>query len=129
MIYLDTSALAKLLIREAESAALRRFLVRQADQTRISSAVVRTELARAAARGSADAADVVAALDDLELLRIDDELLDRAGRLQPVSLRSLDAIHLASALRARPLTAFVCYDRRLGEAATALGLPVAAPES
>lgn len=127
MIYLDTSALAKLLIVEAESAALLSYLTGHADQVRASTALVRTELPRAAMRVSADEAAVSAALDDLVLLRLDDALLDQAGRLSPATLRSLDAIHLASALRASPLTAFVCYDRRLAEAAAALGLPVAAP--
>ncbi len=56
------------------------------------------------------------------------ELLDRAGKVEPAHLRSLDAIHLASAaVLADELAAFVAYDERLTEAAARAGLPVARP--
>ena len=62
------------------------------------------------------------------LIAIDDEILEVAARMEPGSLRSLDAIHLATALRvADELEAIVTYDRRMVEGAQALGLPVASP--
>lgn len=64
----------------------------------------------------------------IELIRLDEALLDAAGMLEPLSLRSLDAIHLAAAQLVAPgLRAIVTYDRRLAEAAGALGLSVTAP--
>ena len=126
MLYLDTSAAVKLLIVEKESSALRAYL---SDHDWASSALVRTELVRALLR--ADPSVVPRALDLLaqgNLLIIDTQVLDTAARLSPPSLRSLDAIHLASALQLRDeLTAFVAYDGRLLAAASALGMPVASP--
>ncbi len=67
-------------------------------------------------------------LRSVDLVRLDDALLDAAGMLEPPALRSLDAIHLAAAhLVAPTLRAVVTYDRRMAEAATSLGFPVAAP--
>ena len=126
MLYLDTSAAVKLLIDEKESFALRAYL---SDHDWASSALVRTELVRALLR--VDPSVVPRALDLLaqgNLLVIDTPVLDTAARLSPPSLRSLDAIHLASALELRDeLTAFVAYDDRLLAAASALGIPVASP--
>ncbi len=126
MLYLDTSAAVKLLIDERESSALRAYL---SDHDWASSALVRTELVRALLR--VDPSVVPRALDLLaqgSLLVIDTQVLDAAARLAPPSLRSLDAIHLASALQLRDdLTAFVAYDDRLLSAASALGMPVASP--
>ncbi len=126
MLYLDTSAAVKLLIDEEESSALRAYL---SDHDWASSALVRTELVRALLR--ADPSVVPRALDLLaqgSLLVIDTEVLDTAARLSPPSLRSLDALHLASALELRDeLTAFVAYDERLLSAASALGMPISSP--
>lgn len=67
-------------------------------------------------------------MDRLELIWFDNEILSWAAELQPMSVRSLDAIHLAAALSlGHTLTALVTYDRRMIEAASALGLPVIAP--
>ena len=67
-------------------------------------------------------------LDRIALMKIDDAVLEKAARLEPTDLRSLDAIHLATALSVQEhLEAFVVYDRRLGEAAQALGLNVESP--
>ena len=67
-------------------------------------------------------------LADLALRDVDDEVLDRAGELAPTSLRTLDAIHLATASLLGPdLEAVVTYDRRMIEAARLYGLPVASP--
>lgn len=126
MLYLDTSAAVKLLLVEDESLALRAYI---GDQDWASSALMRTELIRAIAR--VDPSVVPRALDMLVqpyLLAVDTRVLDTAARLPPLSLRSLDAIHLASALELRDeLTAFVAYDDRLLAAASALGMTVASP--
>ena len=67
-------------------------------------------------------------LQRLHLVQLDDELFDEAAALDPGILRSLDAIHLTAAqVFGDELTAVVTYDRRMREAATLLGLPVAAP--
>lgn len=127
-LYLDTSALVKLLTIEAETPALRAYLVERPSERRVSSSLARTELRRAARR--IDEALLPAAerlLTGLWLLRVADDLLDTAGRLGPAPVRSLDAIHLGSALRVAPLTSLVTYDSRMADAAGALGLPVAAP--
>ncbi|MBX9717631.1 MAG: type II toxin-antitoxin system VapC family toxin [Microbacteriaceae bacterium] len=126
MLYLDTSAVVKLLLVEKESRALRASIDHQ---DWASSALLRTELPRTVVR--VDPSVVPRALDLLSqgnLLVIDTQVLDTAARLSPPSLRSLDAIHLASALQLRDeLTAFVAYDDRLLAAASALGMPVASP--
>lgn len=126
MLYLDTSAAVKLVLAERESLALRACI---GDQDWASSALLRTELPRALVR--VDPAVVPRAIDVLarvSLLVIDTQVLDTAARLAPPTLRSLDAIHLASALELRDeLTAFVAYDDRLLAAASALGMPVASP--
>jgi hypothetical protein len=124
--YVDSSALVKLAVREPESAALRRYLARR--RPLVSSALARTEVVRALLPLGPDAIrrgrDVLARLD---LLRINDRLLDAAG-LAPADLRSLDAIHLASAEQfGSDLRAFVTYDERLATAARDRGFRVIRP--
>ena len=69
-----------------------------------------------------------AALGRTRLLRLDDDLLDAAARLGPGLLRSLDAIHLASAQAlGSELAGLVTYDRRMADGASLVGLPVEAP--
>ncbi len=124
--YLDTSALAKLVRPEAETTTLRRWL---RSRRWIASDVVRTELRRAAARAGGRAparADRLVA--EADLLSVTAEVFDDAGRLEPSSLRSLDALHLAAARLLGPdLAGIVAYDERLADAARALGITVAAP--
>lgn len=125
--YLDSSALVKLAIREPESAALRRYLGRR--RPLVSSALARTEVVRALLPLGSEAVrrgrDVLARID---LLRVNDRVLDAAGILTPVDLRSLDAIHLASAEQlGSDLQGFVTYDERLASAATDRGLRVIQP--
>jgi uncharacterized protein len=126
--YLDTSAVVKLLMREPETTALRRELRRW--PRRASSSLLRVELSRAIKRAgllrlSAPATQHLAAIS---LVRMDDALLDRAGDLEPASVRSLDAIHLASALAlGSDLGVVVTYDDRMLQGAAALGLPTASP--
>jgi predicted nucleic acid-binding protein len=127
VIYLDSSAIVKLVVREDESAALRRFLHDHAVQ--VSCALARVEVPRAVAgEGSAAADRARQVLRALKLLSLDDALLDAAGTLQGVGLRSLDAIHLAAALElGGELQRLVTYDRRMADAGAAVGLPIAAP--
>lgn len=104
------------------------YLAERSGTPRVASALVRTELRRAVARAAPDllpTADRL--LMSLALVRLDDDLLDTAGTLVPYALRSLDALHLAGALRVAPLTELVTYDERMEQAAMSLGLPVVAP--
>lgn len=127
-LYLDTSAVLKLLVDEVESAALDDFLHRSRTPL-VSSQLLRVELARVLRRGglAVNAADDF--LDAVSLLDIDEDVIWRSMQLTE-DLRSLDAIHLATVMLVHrpsaPVTV-VTYDRRLGEAARAQGLQVAAP--
>jgi uncharacterized protein len=125
--YVDSSALVKLAVREPESAALRRYLARR--RPLVSSALARTEVVRALLPFGSEAVrrgrEVLARV---ELLRINDRVLDAAGLLAPSDLRSLDAIHLASAEQlGTSLRGFVTYDERLASAATGQGFRVIQP--
>jgi uncharacterized protein len=125
--FLDSSALVKLAVREPESAALRRYLRRR--RPLVASALARTEVTRALLPLGPEAVrhghDVLACVD---LLRINDRVLDAAGAMRPVELRSLDAIHLATAQQlGADLAQIVTYDDRMAAAANHLGLPVARP--
>jgi predicted nucleic acid-binding protein len=125
--YLDSSALIKLVVPEAETEPLRLELAGWSRHA--SSALARTEVVRAAGRVDAAVRErarrVVRALS---LIAVTDEILDRAADLEPVVLRPLDAVHLASALSLEAaLGTVVTYDARLAEAASAAGLDVRAP--
>ncbi|MBA3432737.1 MAG: type II toxin-antitoxin system VapC family toxin [Actinobacteria bacterium] len=125
--YLDSSALIKLVIPEPESDALRVSLARW--DRHAASALVRTEVVRAVVRVDGAARDparlVVRALT---LIAVSDEILDHAAELEPSGLRTLDSVHLASALALGDvLGPFVTYDVRLQDAARAAGLDVVAP--
>ena len=126
-VYLHSSAAVKLIIREAESEALERWL-RPHDML-VSSALLRTEVFRAVRRGAPRRlADARAALAAFTLRAVDEEIPEAAGDIAPRSIRSLDAIHLATALLLAPdLDAIVTYDRQMIDGARALGLPVASP--
>jgi len=127
MVYLDSSALVKLVVAEPESAALRSYLRQEPE--RLSCGLARTEVLRAVRPvGPAAVAAARRLLRRINLVRLDDALLDAAGLLEPITLRSLDAIHLAAAQLVAPaLVAVVTYDRRMAAAAAALGFPVVAP--
>jgi predicted nucleic acid-binding protein len=124
--YLDTSAFIKLVRAEPESDALRREL---ADRELISSALLVIEGRRAARRyGELASRRARAGLTAVTLLPIDAPTLAAASDLDPAELRSLDAIHLASALSiGEDLARFYCYDARLADAARALGVEVFQP--
>lgn len=126
--YLDTSAVVKLLMREPETAALRRRL--RSWRKRSSAALLRVELLRAVKRAGLPRllAEARRQLRGISLIRLDDDLLERAAELEPPSVRSLDAIHIAAALSLGPdLAAIITYDERMSQAAAAIGLPVVAP--
>jgi predicted nucleic acid-binding protein len=127
VVYLDSSALVKLVIVEPESAALRRYL--QREPQRASCALARVEVVRAVrAHGPRAAARARQLLRRVDLVQLDDELLDSAAALDGGVLRSLDAIHLAAAqLLLAELTAIVTYGERMAAAASLLGLVVEAP--
>ena len=126
--YVDSSALVKLVREEPESAALRRWLAQSAGEV-VACDLVRTELIRAVRRASPqDAAVAHEVLDGVTLIPVTRALFDSAARLDPVVLRSLDAIHLAAALDlGDELDGLVTYDDRLGEAARANGVVVVRP--
>jgi uncharacterized protein len=126
VLYLDSSALVKLVVREPESAALRSYV--RSSPSRVSSALARVEVLRAVMpHGPRAAARARQVLEATSLLALDDALLDAAGGLEAPGLRSLDAIHLAAARAVQPLRALVTYDRRLADAAASLGLEPVAP--
>jgi len=129
LIYCDTSALVKLVIVETETPHLIAWLDGFADLALTSSSVVRTELVRAIRSHSAEkVAKARLLIDGLSLVAFDDELFDAAGELEPPALRSLDALHVASAQRlGSTLTAMVTYDKRMIDAARATGLSVHHP--
>jgi predicted nucleic acid-binding protein len=128
MIYLDTSAALKLVIPEAETPALEMWIAERAVVPRVSSRLLRIEMLRSVARNAperASRANVI--LSSIAALSIDD-IAPTAEVIGDRTLRSLDAIHLATAHQLRTeLTAFVCYDKRLSDSARMLGLPVEAP--
>lgn len=125
--YVDSSAIVKLVVREPESAALRRYLRRR--RPLVSSALARTEVLRAVLPAGPLVQNRAAqVLGRLELIRLNNRVLDAAGELEPADVRSLDAIHLATAkLLGDTLHRLVTYDRRMADAATGLDVDVIAP--
>lgn len=126
--YVDSSAIVKLVVRENESAALRRYLH---GRSLVSSALARVEVTRAVmphgARTLRTAREV---LSRIEIVRINAKVLSRAAAMEPADLRTLDAIHLATAsLFGESLHRFVCYDGRLASAANAGIWTVVSPNS
>ena len=129
-IYLDSSALVKLVQREAESDALRAYLRGNRADELVSSALARVEVVRSVLGGGAAAiAHARRQLARMYLVALDRDVLDRAATLAPGSIiRSLDAIHLATAqLLAGELRALVTYDVRMAHASAGLGMLVETP--
>jgi predicted nucleic acid-binding protein len=129
LYYADTSAVIKLLAEETHSRAFAQFYDSDPKAEWVSSALLRIELTRAVARIRPallpDARDLLTAFSYIE---IDEEVIDGAMNEPDRSLRSLDAIHLATArLLGSDLDALVTYDSRLASAATDAGLAVLAP--
>ena len=129
LLYLDSSALVKLVLPEAETGALLGALSDWPE--RISSALAGVEVLRAVRRAGAgerarERAERV--ISGIGLVRVDGAVLSGAARLESPELRTLDAIHLATALYAgEDLGAMVCYDSRLAQAASNLGVATMAP--
>ena len=125
-LYLDTSALVKLVVEEKQSEELREFV---GDRAMVSSQISRTELIRVVHRAEPhrveEAEDLLA---DMTLFAVDRLLTAQAAWVRPPTLRSLDAIHVASAAALEAdLEALVTYDRRMLDAGRMAGLPVASP--
>jgi uncharacterized protein len=129
VIYLDTSAFVKLIRGERETPALQAFLVDRPAGPLVSSSLLVVETRRAVLREAPDQL----ARADLLLTRVDQvdvtrSVIEAASRLPDPALRSLDAIHLATALQlAEDLEALVTYDGRLAAAAGRQKLPVVTP--
>lgn len=129
MIYLDSAAIVKLVHAEPESQALRDWLDERAETGWTSSVLAEVESSRALARYAPEAVvRLHPVLDLIDLVELDAGIRILAETVKPATVRSLDAIHLATALRIRPqLTSFVTYDKRLADAARAATLPVDIP--
>jgi uncharacterized protein len=126
-IYLDSAAVVKLVHAENETPALREWLDERIDSSWTSSALLEVEAFRALARYAPEAASRLHPLLDLmDLVEIDIGIRILAQTIKPATVRSLDAIHLATALRVRPAS-FVTYDKRLADAARDAGLAVETP--
>ncbi len=124
-LYLDASALVKLVQIEAESAALQAYLVAHPSERRVTSVLSRTEVLRALWAGGPPARQqALTVLEQTEQVALTRVVLDQAGALLPgARLRTLDAIHLACALAlGGELRTLITYEVRLGQAATDLGL-------
>jgi predicted nucleic acid-binding protein len=125
--FVDTSAYVKLVLGEPEAAALDRAL--RDWPAHVGSALLRVEAERACARhGEQWVARARTGLGGYALLPLDDGVLRAAAVLRPPALRTLDAIHLATALSlGRRLGVLFSYDDRLCDAARDVGVPVARP--
>ena len=127
IVYLDTSAAAKLLIDELESEALQDYLACLGPEDEpVSSALLETELRRLGIRFDLSQAAISDLLDRVDLVERDRSLLAEAGLLPGRDLRSLDALHVATALRV-DASVVLAYDHRIRRAARAVGLPTTAP--
>ena len=127
LTYIDSSAIVKLAVAEPESAVLRRYVSRH--RQLVSSALARTEVLRALMPSGREAvARGELVLRRIRLLRVNDRVLSEAGWMMPLELRSLDAIHLASARElGASVKSIVTYDDRMADAARAGGWRVSSP--
>jgi predicted nucleic acid-binding protein len=127
MIYLDSSAIVKLVHAESESQSLRDWLADRSDAGWVSSVLAEVESFRALARHAPEAITRLhPVLDLIDLVDLSAIIRGLARAVTPASCRSLDAIHLATALRSKPVS-FVTYDNRLANTARAAGLTVDTP--
>lgn len=126
--YFDTSAILKLVIEEDGSLAMREAMATCPQRT--TSAIARTEMARSLRKAEVAEAEFLSrrVLMAFDVVGLDDVLLENAGSLDALDLRSLDAIHLASVLSLESSceVAFT-YDKRLKRALTHSGVPVGSP--
>lgn len=126
-IYLDSAAIVKLVHVENETQALRGWLDERIDWPWTSSALLEVEAFRALARYAPESASrLPPVLDLVNLVDIDVGIRILAQTVRPATVRPLNAIHLATALRVRPAS-FITYDKRLARAAREAGLTVVIP--
>lgn len=133
LVYVDSSALVKVILEERWAPALAAYL---SETEIVSSDLVLTEVPRALRRTSATRADLPleslmrraeAQLGEIALRSVDESLLIGAGLLAEPNLRSLDAIHVVTALHLYPIDAFVTYDKRQAAVARLAGLQAVSP--
>ena len=126
LAYLDASAIVKLVLTEPESDEMARWYV---ESERVSTSLVGIiETRRAVARRPHDSVHLERVVGGIEVIGVTARIGDRAAAIAPPMVRTLDAIHLATAISiGTSLTSFVTYDDRLAEAARSLGLPVVSP--
>jgi predicted nucleic acid-binding protein len=128
VLYLDSSAIVKLVVHEPESSDLIRTV--RTDPEIVSSGLAWTEVVLATRRAGRSTGRAERVLDGIALVPIDEGILREAATLGPKDLRTLDAIHLATALSLRPdVGTMITYDLRQARAASALGLEVEMPGS
>ena len=125
--YVETSAAVKLLVVERESSSLERFLSDATDEL-ISTALLTTELRRVGWRQDLDPEDIAAVLDLVTIYEVDPPIFRRAGLIPASNLRTLDALHVAGAIRLGA-DRLLAYDHRVQEAGAAAGLEILAPDS
>ena len=128
-VYLDASALVKLVLPETESGALIQEL---ADEPRLVTSILGWVETRRAISATTDEAAVHRAVDTLfeqvTVVELTQTVAEAAATVQPKALRTLDAVHLATPLAlGAEIDAFLVYDQRLADAARSVGLPVRAP--
>lgn len=124
--YIDSSALVKLVLAEPESAEMVRWYI---ESERVATSLIGIiETRRAVARRPHDAVQLERVISGIEVIGVNARLGERAASIGPTDVRTLDAIHLATALSmGASLTSFVTYDDRLAAAGRAVGLPVVSP--
>jgi predicted nucleic acid-binding protein len=135
ILYVDTSALLKLLVREAESTAIERELLTWGDLA--TSVITEVELPRAVARAREERPDAVidgsvvlqGVLSSAAIVPLNEDVVVDARKVKPIHVGALDAIHVASALSlGKQLAGVATYDKRMQDALTPLGIRVIAPE-
>jgi len=126
LAYIDASAIVKLVLTEPESDEMARWYV---ESERVSTSLVGIiETRRAVARRPHDSVHLERVVSGIEVIGVTVRIGERAAAIAPPMVRTLDAIHLATAISiGTSLTSFVTYDDRLAEAARTLGLPVVSP--
>ena len=126
LAYVDASAIVRLVLDEPGSEPMMRWFVES--ERVVASVLGIIETRRAVGRHERDIARLDAVLETFVTVELDPVVARRAALLAPSTLRTLDAIHLATAIALGPeLDAFVTYDDRLADAARAVGLPVVSP--
>jgi uncharacterized protein len=126
MLYLDSSAIVKLVSREPETDRLVQLIVD--DPATISSELSFVEVVRAVRRVRGDVLRAEAVIGGIALVPVDAGIVRSAAELAPATLRSLDAIHVATVLSlSGDVSRLVTYDKRLAEAARSMKVDVSSP--